>query len=134
MMDVNKSALYQVSQSKPVGDVNESNDIGRVQGAVETTSKDKTPVVEQVEDIGANEVKDAAEKLSTFLEVLSDRALSITIDEELSTIVVKIIDKETSEVIRQIPEEEMLSIVKRMQGIAQELFGDSVGFLLENQV
>ncbi len=41
--------------------------------------------------------------------------LDFTVDKDLKRIVVKVIDKETGKVIRQIPPEEMLKIAKRME-------------------
>ena len=49
-------------------------------------------------------------------------SLEFSIDEDTQTSVVKIIDKETREIIRQIPSEEMLSIAKALDTIKGLLF------------
>lgn len=46
------------------------------------------------------------------------RALQFSIDEESGTTIVKVIDSQTREVIRQIPAEEVLSIASRMRAAA----------------
>ena len=49
-------------------------------------------------------------------------SLEFSIDEDTGTSVVKIVDKETEEVIRQIPSAEMLSIAKALDTIKGLLF------------
>lgn len=49
-------------------------------------------------------------------------SLEFSIDEDTGTSIVKIVDKETEEVIRQIPSEEMLSIAKALDTIKGLLF------------
>jgi flagellar protein FlaG len=49
-----------------------------------------------------------------------ERGLQFSVDESTGTTVVKLIDKETNEVLRQIPSKEMLSIARaldRVQGL-----------------
>ena len=44
-------------------------------------------------------------------------SLDFSVDEDTGSVVVKVIDKETKEVIRQFPSEEMLSIAKALDSI-----------------
>lgn len=65
------------------------------------------------------DIRNAVEKVKEFVSpVASD--IQFSIDEDTGTTVVKIIDRTTDEVIRQIPSEEMLDIAKaldRLQGL-----------------
>jgi flagellar protein FlaG len=54
------------------------------------------------------------------------RELRFSVDDESGEMVVKVIDKETDEVLRQIPSEEILVLRKRMADAAGVIFSDSV--------
>lgn len=72
-------------------------------------------------------------KLKALTEAISDSAgvnismarLSFTKDEETGDIVIKIIDNETNEVIKQIPPEELEKLRKRL--------GDILGLILDKK-
>ena len=49
------------------------------------------------------------------LTKLMNRTIRLEIDRELNTVVAKIIDRDTGEVIRQIPPEELLRIAKNLE-------------------
>ncbi|MBB5016862.1 flagellar protein FlaG [Chitinivorax tropicus] len=79
------------------------------QTAVEQTKK-PTPV---------EELKKAADKLNKVVNVYASE-LKFTVDEETGIDVVKVIDTQSKEVIRQIPSEEMLKIaesIEHLQGL-----------------
>ncbi len=59
----------------------------------------------------AEQVKAAVSKISDFVQNFQ-RDLLFSIDEDSNRLVVKVVDSETQEVIRQIPSEEMLRIAK----------------------
>ena len=54
------------------------------------------------------------------------RELRFAMDEDSGEMVVKVIDKETDEVLRQIPSDEILALRKRMADVAGVIFNDSV--------
>ena len=58
-------------------------------------------------------VKKAAEKINEFIQSNS-RNLQFSVDKHLNRIIVKVVDKETGEVIRQIPAEETLAIASSL--------------------
>jgi len=78
-------------------------------------------------------VEEAVEKLGDFLETVSNRGLQISIDEELSQVVLKVVNRDNEETIRQIPTEEVLELMKRMKDLSEEFFGDTTGLLVENK-
>lgn len=67
----------------------------------------------------ADEVKAATEKIQAFVSPVSND-IKFSIDEETGISVIKVIDRATDEVIRQIPGKEMIEIAKtldRLQGL-----------------
>lgn len=54
------------------------------------------------------------------------RALQFSVDEDSGETVVKVIDSDTKEVIRQIPSEELLAIANRLRSTAGVLLAESV--------
>ncbi len=59
----------------------------------------------------------------------AQRNLQFKVDEETNEMVVKIVDKQSGDVIRQIPSEEMLALIKRMQ----ELESDQQGLVIRDK-
>ncbi|WFP48588.1 flagellar protein FlaG [Methylomonas sp. EFPC3] len=64
-------------------------------------------------------VRQAAKEGNSILQA-TQRNLQFKIDSDTKEVVVKIVDSESGELVRQIPSEEMLAFIKRMQ----ELEGD----------
>lgn len=67
------------------------------------------------------EVKEMVESFQTMSETIQTK-LSFSVNEENNKIVVKIFDKESEELIRQFPSEEMLSLQNKMSDLAGFLF------------
>lgn len=65
------------------------------------------------------ELNDAVKTTNRFMQALSQN-LQFSVDKDTNTTVVKLVDTQTKDVIRQIPSEEMLSIAKaldKLQGL-----------------
>lgn len=65
------------------------------------------------------ELKSAVEKIQSFVNI-STSDLNFSIDDESGGTIIKVIDRSTKEVIRQIPSEEMLEMsqaLDRLQGL-----------------
>ncbi|HEY8158140.1 MAG TPA: flagellar protein FlaG [Methylobacter sp.] len=73
-------------------------------------------------------VKTAATKGNSLLQEIN-RNLEFQVDDSTRKVVVKIVDSKSGDVVRQIPTEEMLAFIKRMQ----EMDGDQ-GTLLQDRV
>lgn len=80
-----------------------------VQQAEENISPD--PVSSMNTDSVADEVATAVIKISEYVQNLQ-RDLQFNIDKESGRVVVRVIDSETDELIRQIPSEEVLALAK----------------------
>jgi len=62
------------------------------------------------------------EELNTNLEDLAHTSVRFRIDREADDMVVKVIDTNTEEIVRQIPSEEMVDLMKRMKELQGLLF------------
>ncbi len=71
------------------------------------------------------EVKEIVESFQEMSETIQTK-LSFSVDEENNEIVVKIFDKESEELIRQFPSEEMLALQDKMSDLAGFLFDEKV--------
>lgn len=60
----------------------------------------------------------------------ANRNLEFQVDDSTQKVVVKIVDSKTGDVVRQIPSEEMLDFIKRMQ----DLEGDNQGTVIHGKV
>ena len=68
----------------------------------------------------AEEVREAADKINKTLRTLLSSSLEFTVDQDSGQTIVRVVDIETKDVIRQIPNEEALAIAKSL-GKAQGL-------------
>jgi len=69
----------------------------------------------------AEEMQSAVSKLNDHIQIVR-RNLQFSIDEESGRTVVKVMDAETEEVIRQVPSEEALKLAKHLEEIKGLLF------------
>jgi len=120
------------------------NVLGDTQTTMDITGVNKTPVMEKTTGIQKTEpnrldlskelppskisredVEGMVEALKDLTETLQTK-LNFSVDEGTNDIIVKIIDKETDEVIRQIPPEELLELQEKMQDLSGFLLSDNV--------
>jgi len=68
-----------------------------------------------------------ADVVSDLNELVRDlhRELQFSVDKDSGDTVIKVIDKETEEVVRQIPSEELMHLRKRLEQAAGLIFHDS---------
>ncbi|GAB0153085.1 flagellar protein FlaG [Marinobacterium sp. BA1] len=134
-MDVNNSVAVSSGVQKLTGmDGNAQTEKVRQAGSAEQNPESPRYTVEPTEKADPKAVQDAVEKLSEFVETVSNRGLQISIDKDLSQVVLKVVNKDNEETIRQIPTEEVLELMKRMKDLSEEFFGDATGLLVESKV
>ena len=78
------------------------------------------PVPSPVPATSAADVRDAADKINTVLQTLASSNLEFSVDQDSGQTIVRVVDTETKDVIRQIPNEEALAIAKslgKVQGL-----------------
>lgn len=80
-------------------------------------------LVNKQNTIELEEVKEAVNQIQHFTQTLAPN-LQFSIDEETGKTVVKIMDAQTQEVIRQFPSEEAISIARALGKIEGLLFHD----------
>ena len=81
----------------------------------------------------SEEVKVVVEKLNRQIQSLQ-RELSFSVDEDSGRTVVRVLDSQTNEVVRQIPSEEVLKLARQLDIILAEAGGSQVsGILVEEQ-
>jgi flagellar protein FlaG len=88
---------------------------GRAQSAAQP-SEAPAKNVKATQEASRQALEDATEKVRRFLEPRSS-SLNFSIDEESGIRVVKVIDNQTKELIRQIPSEEMLAIARALDSL-----------------
>ncbi len=89
---------------------------------------------EVVPQISASAPKVSEDTLKELNDLAAMRNLNIafSLDKESGEQVVKVIDKETEEVVRQIPSEELLKLHKAMRAIEEQLLGKTKSGLILN--
>lgn len=68
------------------------------------------------------------------VEPVADRELRIEFEKELHQIVVKVLDKETGELVRQIPMPEEISIAKGLRAAIRRMAGEQSGIAVNQEV
>lgn len=118
------------------------NDIGTIKAvAPAAVSSDSSKSVERVAPVGRVREDDAAQKreqaqqaTESLDKVVADlntlahdlhRELNFSVDHESGETVVKVVDSETKEVVRQIPSEEVVRLRKRLEEAAGTIFQGS---------
>ena len=82
-------------------------------------------IAESGTSLSRDEVQELVEQINKKLDYLN-KYLKITLDDELEIPVVKILERETDRVIRQIPPEHILSLMKKID--------EMLGILLSERV
>jgi flagellar protein FlaG len=92
----------------------------------------ETPTSEQKSETSGNQAKLTRKDVEEMVQALEEFAntvqtrLNFTIDDGTEDVVVKIMDKETDEVIKQFPAEEILELREKMQDLSGLLFSTNV--------
>ena len=80
-----------------------------------TPVKDAAPVIGSQQPAEAElDVVDAVQRVQDYVQTI-DRDLQFSIDEDSGRTIIKVIDPETDEVVRQIPPEELLNVLNSLE-------------------
>jgi len=107
----NVKAVVESDNSKVVSQTQKNQDVSASLIKSEEKKDDRKPPLEVV--------KKAAEEGNSILQA-TQRNLQFKVDDSTKELVVKIVDSESGELVRQIPSEEMLDFIKRMQELQGE--------------
>lgn len=80
---------------------------------------------EQKPELSHKKIEEAVASLNAFVQLM-DRNVSFEIDSDSGRDVISVFEKETKELIRQIPSEETLELLKRMDNMVGVLFSENV--------
>ena len=72
----------------------------------------------------AETLREAAEAFAEELDALSGHTLEIEYSEEASRFVVRIVDSQTGELVKQVPPQELLDLTQRIQEVRGMLFDE----------
>lgn len=75
-------------------------------------------------------LEEAVRELNGYVQNVQ-RNLQFNVDEDSGHTVIRVVDSETDEVIRQIPSEEVLTLAKHLKGLSE---GQEQGLLLKEKV
>ena len=75
--------------------------------------------------LGKSQLSKYAEKLSKVMEILN-HSIRFAVDDESDRMIVKVVNSETNEVIRQIPPKEMLQLMHRLDQMAGLMLDEKV--------
>ncbi|MGP3792088.1 flagellar protein FlaG [Pseudomonas sp. B392_1p] len=113
-------------------------DVSLSLNALYTVPKPQTPEAEQARQLKGHENKpklqveperervvEAIKNIQEFVDE-AQRGLQFSIDEDSGRIVVKVIARQTGEVLRQLPSEEALELARRLQDAGSLLFTEQV--------
>ena len=120
----NKDSLSRVTEYKPNGRTGATPAVratGNETGEPPAPSKPDSPP----SALDPNALKSALNNLSVHVQNLQ-RSLQFTVDQNSGDTVVKIVDAETHETIRQIPSEELLAIAERLRSAAGVFVAEKV--------
>jgi len=117
---LNPNTASQVqSQSTTV----QTQDVARAIGLSEQQSAAQQSTKSVTEPSKA-ELDLAVEKLNDFTANVAKRDLKFTVDKDTSAFVVTVTDRETQEVIRQMPTEEALAVAKQIESMLGLILND----------
>jgi flagellar protein FlaG len=88
--------------------------------------------IKPIAEISNTELQQAVDVVNQAV-ALEQRSLSFSIDDVSGRSVIKVIDYETDELIKQIPSEELLKVAQDIKRLQEEM-GQSIGLLIDNKV
>ena len=89
-----------------------ANQAGAVAAAPAQSSATAPPAT------GSDEVRKAAQQVNAALKATSSSDLQFSVEGDNKNVVVRVVDSQTKELIRQIPSEEMVAISKAMDNLS----------------
>ena len=127
-----------VDSSQTVAPQQEAAKVSAVQPA---HASDSTQAVQASSSVEKRDVETAVEQMKDFAQVMS-RQLQFSVDDDSGRTVVRVLDKESGDTIRQIPSEEVLALARHMKELMEAesakvaskgMQDQPVGLLMETQ-
>ena len=122
VISVSVGQEIRVRDNQKVGEVDKLRPIDKKSA----NPKESTELQEsQVPKKAPEQIKEVVTRLQTTLQNIEPR-IELSIDKELKQVIVRILDKESGELIRQIPSEEVLEL--------DRFFADQSGLFVEEEI
>lgn len=83
-----------------------------------SASASPQPAAKPASSVSKVEVRAAVEQMQDYAQVMS-RQLQFDVDEDSGRTVIRVLDKDSGDVIRQIPSEEVLALAKQMKELME---------------
>jgi len=88
---------------------------------------------QQKDGVGAREVQQQLEKFAQATSNIQ-RSLRFQVDDNTGNTIIKVFDRKTDELIRQIPPEELLTLSRRLKELNETISEPSTGVFLQKEV
>jgi flagellar protein FlaG len=112
-----RGGLGPANRASPAANVPPKPNEQAVQGSAPTKAEKDRDAADQVAEQIASGLNDLVQELH--------RELRFTVDRESGDTIIKVVDRDTDEVVRQIPSEEMVRLRKRLEEVSGIIFQDS---------
>ena len=112
-----RSGLSPANRASPAPNVSSKPNEQAAQGTVPGKAEKDRAAADQVAEEVANGLNELVQELH--------RELRFSVDRESGDTIIKVIDRDTEEVVRQIPSEEMVRLRKRLEEVSGIIFQDS---------
>lgn len=96
------------------------------------TPVEKTPVIQSGAEVAQSiekslaEIKADSQELQRMTELSSGRKLQFNVNKELNTVIVRIVDSNTNQVVKEIPSEDMVKLKIRIRKAIGSLYDKMV--------
>ena len=116
----NKTAAAGTNITQPqLGRVTRQQDAAKLRAKTHQTRADATKNLEMIRE----RLKEISASLNEDMNIRS-KSLKFSVDESTNRMLVKVIDKESGEIIRQIPSETILKVAHSLEALKGILFDD----------
>lgn len=126
-IDTNGVAAHSLQQSSSSRQMPESVQANAVAAPVQTlnasTSAVQQPQQAEKAEVSPEKLQAAVEKMNELMQS-GNRSLRFSVDDTAEKVVIKVMDLETEEVVRQIPTEETLKFSEFLEGMVGLIFDE----------
>lgn len=92
--------------------------VASVPSSQQANASSSATSAQPVSSVSADDVKAAVEQMKDFAQVMS-RQLQFDVDDDSGRTVVRVLDKDSGDIIRQIPSEEVLALARHMRELME---------------
>lgn len=86
-------------------------------------SSNVTEVANENAQLTVEEIEQTVESLNEAMTLL-ERGINFEVDRDVERTIIKVVDRETDEIIKQIPSEDLLKVIGHLQEMQHLLFDD----------